>query len=150
MLPKEVFLSHSSKDREIATEIAEVIRSHGIPVWYSKTNIVGAQEWHDEIGAALKRCNWFVLVLSPSALRSAWVKNELLFALNQRRFKNRIVPLLYKSCKYERLSWTLSNFQIIDFRESSQDGYRELLRVWGLGYKTKKRSKKKHQARNKT
>lgn len=143
MLPKEVFLSHSSKDREIATEVAELIRSHGIPVWYSKTNIVGAQQWHDEIGAALKRCNWFVLILSPNAVRSVWVKNELLFALNQRRFKNKIIPLLYKPCNYERLSWTLSNYQIIDFRESRQDSYRELLRVWGLGYQTKKRTKKK-------
>jgi hypothetical protein len=136
-LPKEVFLSHSSRDRQFSTEVAEVIRRYGIPVWYSQTNIVGAQEWHDEIGAALKRCNWFVLILSPNSIsvRSTWVKNELLFALNHHRYRNKIVPLLYKSCKYEKLSWTLSSFQIVDFRQSVVEGYRELLRVWGLGYR---------------
>lgn len=142
-LPKEVFLSHSSRDRQFATEVAEVMRRHGIPVWYSRTNIVGAQQWHHEIGEALRRCNWFVIILSPSALRSTWVENELLFALNNRRYRRKIVPLLYKSCKYERLSWTLSSFQIVDFRESVNDGYRELLRVWGLGYIAKRSSKRR-------
>lgn len=123
--------------------MAEEIRRHGIPVWYSKTNIMGAQEWHDEIGAALRRCNWFVLILSPNAVKSTWVKNELLFSLNHHRYRNKIVPVLYKKCRYEKLSWTLANFQIVDFTGSIVDGYRELLRVWGLGYKLKRTGKRK-------
>jgi hypothetical protein len=39
-----------------------------------------AQQWHDEIGAALRRCDWFVLVLSPHTVESIWVKRELLFS----------------------------------------------------------------------
>jgi hypothetical protein len=42
-----------------------------------KANIRGAQQWHDEIGTALKRCDWFLLVLSPQSVRSMWVKHEL-------------------------------------------------------------------------
>ncbi len=131
-MPKEIFLSHSSKDRKFATELAGALRHHGISVWYSQTHIKGAQQWHDEIGKALRRCNWFVVILSPSAVKSIWVKNELLFALNQHRYRNRIAPVLYKNCKYENLSWTLSNFQIVDFRTSQENGYRDLLRVWGI------------------
>jgi hypothetical protein len=142
MPPKEVFLSHSDKNRDFATKIANKLRRHGIPVWYSRTHIVGAQEWHDEIGAALKRCNWFVIVLSPQAVSSTWVKNELLFALNHHRYRKRIVPLLYKTCKYERLSWILPSFQIIDFRKSVESGFRELLRVWGIPNKQKKTRRK--------
>jgi hypothetical protein len=56
MLPQEVFLSHSDRDRPFVTELADMMRHHGIPVWYSRTNILGAQQWHDEIGAALRRC----------------------------------------------------------------------------------------------
>jgi hypothetical protein len=149
MQQKEVFLSHSSRDRDFATEVAEVLRRHGIPVWYSQTNIMGAQDWHDEIGAALQRCNWFVIILSPGVLRSTWAKNELLFALNHRKYRNRIVPLLYRTCRYERLSWTLSNFQMIDFRQSVEDGFRELLRVWGLGYRRKRRSSRKASGKKK-
>jgi len=119
------------------------MRRHGIPVWYSETNIVGAQEWHDEIGEALGRCDWFLLILSPDSIKSTWVKNELIFALNHHRYKKKIIPLLCKSCKYERLSWTLPGFQIIDFRESADVGYQELLRVWGVGYKGQKTVRRK-------
>jgi hypothetical protein len=87
VLPHEVFLSHSSQDRQFATDLAGVIRRHGIPVWYSQTNILGAQQWQDEIGAALQRCDWFVLVLSPNSAESMWVKRELSYALQQNRFE---------------------------------------------------------------
>ena len=75
-MPNEVFLSHSSADRAFVARLANVLRSHGIPVWYSDTDIRGAQQWHDEIGSALKRCDWLVLILSPDAVASKWVKSE--------------------------------------------------------------------------
>lgn len=134
MLPQEVFLSHSSLDRSFATSLAETLRRHGIPVWYSQTNILGAQQWHDEIGMALKRCDWFVIVLSPGAVNSIWVKREMLFALNDQRYENRILPLLYQDCDHDQLSWTLSLLQFVNFNNNLEQGYRDLLRVWGLGY----------------
>jgi hypothetical protein len=134
VLPHEVFLSHSSQDGQFAADLAGVIRRHGIPVWYSQTNILGAQQWQDEIGAALLRCDWFVLVLSPNSASSMWVKRELSYALQQNRFENRIVPIVYQPSNFEQLSWTLSLFQMIDFTALVEDGYRNLLRVWGMGY----------------
>ena len=134
VLPHEVFLSHSSQDRQFASDLAGVVRRHGIPVWYSQTNILGAQQWQDEIGAALQRCDWFALVLSPNSAESMWVKRELSYALQQNRFENRIVPIVYQASNFEQLSWTLSLFQMIDFTGVHDDGYRDLLRIWGLGY----------------
>ena len=134
MLPSELFLSHSDRDRNFATSVVEMLRRHGIPVWYSRTNLIGAQQWHDEIGAALGRCDWFALILSPSAVESMWVKRELLYALQQHQFENKIIPLLYQSCDYNRLSWTLSFFQMINFSRSFEYGCRELLRIWGIGF----------------
>src|SRR3954454_14632462 len=121
MLPKEVFLSHSNLDQPCAAAVVEVMRRHGIPLWYSQTNILGAQQWHDEIGAALKRCDWFALVLSPNSVESMWVKRELLFALQQNRFQDRIIPVVYQDCDFERLSWVLSSFQRVDFQKGFTD-----------------------------
>ena len=134
MLPAEIFLSHSDCDRQFVEDLVAMMRRHGLPVWYSRTNILGAQQWHDEIGAALHRCDWFVLVLSPSAVESMWVKRELMFSLQQNRFENKIVPLLYQPCDYDQLSWTLSSFQMIDFTQTFEQGCRDLLLLWGLGY----------------
>ena len=133
-LPNEVFLSHSSADRAFANRIAEILRRHGIAVWFSQTDIIGAQQWHDQIGNALKRCDWFVLLLSPNSVRSDWVKRELLFALNEHRYAERIIPVLIEPCDHDQLSWTLSSLQFVDFTGEFQDGCRALLRIWGLGY----------------
>lgn len=135
MLPQEVFLSHSSLDAAFATSVCEALRRHGVSVWYSEANIVGAQQWHDEIGAALKRCDWFLVALSPNAVDSMWVRRELVYALRQAKFKERIVPLLHRPRDFESLSWVLPSLQVVDFQRSFDDGCRSLLRIWGIGYK---------------
>ncbi len=132
--PEEVFLSHSSRDRAFVGKLAEALINHAVPVWYSATNIMGAQQWHDEIGLALARCDWFVLVLSPNAVRSNWVKHEFTFALNEDRFEGRIVPLLHKRCDFVKLSWTIQSFQLVDFTAGFDAGCRELLKIWGRGF----------------
>jgi len=135
MLPTEIFISHSDQDRQFVTTMVETLQRHGIPAWYSRKNLVGAQQWHDEIGAALQRCDWFAIVLSPNAVKSMWVKRELVFALQEDRFENKIVPLLYQPCEHKQFSWALSSYQMIDLSSSFEDGWRDLLRVWGVGYK---------------
>ena len=140
--PKEAFLSHSSSNTAFASRIATVLEDYKVRTFYSKKHIVGAQEWHDEIGAALKRCNWFLLILSPQAIKSKWVKHELIYALQQDRYKGHIVPILYKSCDPNKLSWTLSGFQSIDFRDGFTKGYSSLLNLWNLKYSPKSKAKK--------
>lgn len=133
-LPQEVFLSHSSLDGQFASDLVAVMRRHGVPVWYSQTNIIGAQQWQVQIGAALQRCDWFAVILSPQSAGSMWVKRELSYALEQNRFDNRIVPIIYQTCDFEELSWTLSTFQMVNFTGPFDDASRDLLRIWGVGY----------------
>lgn len=134
-MPNEVFLSHSSLDHEFATRLAEVLRRHGVPIWFSPADVLGAQQWQDEIGSALSRCDWFVVILSPNSIDSMWVKRETSYALQQNRYENRIVPLLYQDCDLDKLSWVLSIFQLVDFRGDFDAGSRDLLRIWGIGYR---------------
>jgi hypothetical protein len=128
--PRELFLSHATPDRELAEALASTLRAHGVPVWFSRTDLAGAQQWHDEIGRALGRCDWFALLLSPAAVRSRWVKRELLFALD--RYDGRIVPILLRGCRWEQLSWTLEQLQFVKLAPF-EDGCRSLLGLWGLG-----------------
>lgn len=128
-LPR-IFLSHAGRDAPFAARIATLLRAARLHVWYSPHAIAGAAQWHDEIGAALERCNWLVVVLSPAAVRSPWVKRELMYALRTPRYANHIVPLLWKPCDVERLSWTLPDFQMVDFTEDFSQGRASLLRIW--------------------
>jgi len=118
----------------MAQRIAETLRRHGVPVWYSQTNLLGAQQWHDEIGKALARCDWFLVILSPRAVRSEWVKREFLYALRNLRYRNRIVPVLHRTCDADKLSWTLNDSQWVGFTIDFDAGRESLLRTWGIGY----------------
>jgi hypothetical protein len=135
MLPAEIFLSHASPDREVADHLASTLRRHSLPVWYSPTDILGAQQWHDEIGAALIRCDWFAVLLTRASVESMWVKRELMYALRQNRYDSHIVPIIVEPCDAERLSWVLPTLQMIDLRPDFEDGCRQLLRLWGIGYR---------------
>jgi hypothetical protein len=131
----DVFISHSSRDRVFVEKIVAVLRRHGIACWYAPTNILGAQQWQDEIGRALRRCNWFLLVLSKNALKSKWVKRELAYALEDDRYNDRILSIVKTPGKYFDLSWTLSSSQRIDFTGDFDLGCASLLRVWGAVYR---------------
>lgn len=133
-LPNEAFLSHSSANDKFVTDLSEVLQQYHVPFWYSKVNIRGAQQWHDEIGEALNRCDWFLLVLSPESVNSMWVKRELVYALEQNRFADKIVPILYQPCDAANLSWVLPSFQHVSFQHSFTEGCSELLRIWNIKY----------------
>jgi len=141
--PKEIFLSHSSQDRLFVRRLTRVLKENHIGYWYSATHIRGAKQWHDEIGEALSRCDWFVVVLTPASVKSTWVKRELLFVLNESRYNERIVPLLRKPCRHSELSWTLSEYQFVDFTSDFDAGCTQMLRIWGIQHLQWKKQRKK-------
>lgn len=131
MRPREVFLSHASSDRRLAERLVAALEAHRVPVWYSKAQLRGAQAWHDEIGEALNRCDWLIVLLTPAAVRSEWVKREVTFALIERRYRRRIIPVLARDCRFSRLSWTLAGMQMIDLRAGFDAGVKAILSSWG-------------------
>lgn len=134
MTPRELFLSHSTQNLQTASAIAGTLRAHGVPVWHSQTNLLTAQQWHDEIGSALGRCDWFMVLLSNDAVHSVWVKRELLYALTHSQYENRIMPVVVEHCNFEALSWTLGQFQMADYSSDSDVAYAQILARWGLGF----------------
>lgn len=139
--PKEVFLSHSSKDRMRVAALADTLRNHGVPVWYSATSIRSAQQWQDEIGKALRRCDWFLVLLTKESVTSKWVKRELAFALNHTQYDEHILPVKLGACKYEDLSWVLGVIEMVSFSGKENDALREILATWGIGFDPKLKGK---------
>lgn len=132
--PTEVFVSHASANARFVNRLVKTFSLHGVRSFYSRKHIAGSQAWHDEIGMALDRCDCFVLVLTPHAVESKWVKYELVYALQEDRYEGRIIPVLLRDCDSRKLSWTLSSTQYIDFRRNFHRGSTALLRLWGLPY----------------
>ena len=135
LAPNEVFLSHSHADHALLLRLSAELTRHGVPHWFAEREILGAQQWHDEIGAALQRCDWFAVLVSPAAVESAWVPEDLTYALRQPRYLGHIVPVIGAEAEMDRLSWTLGNRQSVSLLPNFDDGVRDLLRIWGIGYR---------------
>lgn len=138
---REVFFSHASQDHVKASQLRDRLVLHGVQVWFAPRHIKGAQQWQDKIGAALARCDWFMVALTPAAIQSMWVRRELQYALMEKRYQERIIPLLFKECDPGELSWTLPQFQIIDFTKDGEKACEQLLRIWKIPLKKQVRKK---------
>jgi len=104
MTPSEVFLSHASEDAPMPQNLATALVRHGIPVFFAPLNVTGAQQWQNEILAAIQRCDWFVVIISPNAIESMWVKREVAYALQDRRYENRIIPIRLSTVRFNPYS----------------------------------------------
>jgi hypothetical protein len=130
--PQEVFISYAHQDLPFVRKLAADLRRRGIHTWYSKRHVAGAQQWLDDIGAALDRCDWLIVILTPAAVASLWVKREVGFAFNEKRYNERVIPIALKKCKAKKLAWPLVTIQSID-ADPYADALHELLAIWGIG-----------------
>src|SRR6187402_2434136 len=86
----DIFISYSSKDREKAEQLTELLASAGLSVWIDKQGIGAATSWSEEIVNALDACKAFVIMLSPSSIESKNVVRELALAFEKNK---KILPL---------------------------------------------------------
>jgi hypothetical protein len=124
----QVFISHSSKDRRfVEEELVPLLEHHSINTWYSRSAIRTAAVWEDEIRRGLAASDWFLVVLSPHASESDWVKAEVRWALDKR--KGRLIPIMIAECDPAETHLQLAGFQYVDFRDATRARV-ELLSLW--------------------
>ena len=83
-LPAEpdVFISYSTKNKDIADAIVKKLEEGGIACWYAPRNIEPGQEWVSAIRDALNAAKVFVLILTDESNGSRQVMNEVALAFN--------------------------------------------------------------------
>ena len=73
----QVFISHSSKDKEIADAVCHHLESADIPCWMAPRNIEFGSDWTEAIMRGITACRVFVLVFSENANSSGHVRREV-------------------------------------------------------------------------
>jgi TIR domain len=139
--PKEVFISHSSKNNGFVSKLHATLAAHEIRSFWSPKGINTAERWNKSIGEALKRCDWFLLILSHQSVNSKWVKSEFNYAINHDQYEDRIIPCWWRKCKPDADFWTLDALQHISFMKKQEDAYQKLLATWGISYDPSKLKK---------
>lgn len=124
---RKVFISHASSNQDLARRVASLLRRNGIDYWFSREHIVRGSDWYRAIGDALETCNCLVVIATRAAVRNKWVCEEVTYALMARRYRNRVIPLLFETCRIERLAWSLKNKQYVDFTDRRTEPGRDLI-----------------------
>lgn len=102
LLPK-VFLSFGWEDRELAEVIAKELMRNGIDVWWAKWEIAVGDSLRQKIDEGLGDCTHFIVLLSPTAIEKAWVKQEM---------DAGFVRILSEKCKFIPLRYRLTPDQL--------------------------------------
>jgi adenylate cyclase len=89
-MPQDIFISYSSKDREKADQLSELLASAGLSVWIDRSGIAGAEQWATEIVEGIKSCSTFLLLVSPHSIESENVLRELSLASEKHK---RVLPV---------------------------------------------------------
>jgi hypothetical protein len=68
MQDRDIFISHSSIDRDAARELRDLIRSIGYSSWLAPDDVVGSGTWTQQILEAIDKTRAMVVVLSRQAV----------------------------------------------------------------------------------
>ena len=90
-----VFISHAEKDRPFATSLGTALMGAGLRLWEPHA-VQPGDNWALKAGEALAKADAVVVLLSPDAVASEWVRREIEFAISAPRFKGRLIPVLVR------------------------------------------------------
>lgn len=125
----KVFLSHASEDKPFVERLAADLAKHSIPVWLDKFNLKIGESVSGKINDGIANSRYFAIVLSPAAVRSKWVTEELNAALMKQVANDGtfLLPILLEDCEIPPL---LAHRKHADFRSGYDAALDELLSIW--------------------
>ena len=112
---RRTFISYSRVNKEFAVRLAKELRSDGYQIWLDQLDIPTGSRWDDEVEKALAGCEIFLLILTPAAIASENVKDEIGYAIDNHKH---ILPLLLENCN---IPFRLRRFQYVDFTTKNFD-----------------------------
>src|SRR5438105_4455371 len=86
----KIFLSHAQKDAVLARQLAARLKREGLPAWISEDQVTPGENWAKKVGKALDESEFMVILLTPSALKSESLRQNIEFALGSKKFERRI------------------------------------------------------------
>ena len=92
----DVFVSHASKDRDVAEEMVEHLENKGIKCWVAPRDVTPGLNYGAEIIKGIERSKCLILILSEDANKSTFVMNEVERAVTKGKviFPVRIADIL--------------------------------------------------------
>lgn len=110
--PHDIFLSYSRQDLALMQQVKAALEGVGFRVWIDQTELEpGTPSWTGAIESAIESAGCLLVVLSPTAKKSKWVREEMEYARSQDK---RIFGALAKGKPNNALPFGYSTLQFSD------------------------------------
>ena len=121
----QIFISYSSRDAGFVSRLASSLEQAGISTWVDRKRIAGGDQWMESLANAMDCSSAVILVISPDAVKSRWVMNEISFAT---RRGMRVMPVICRDTQIPALfDFSIGGIQRIDFTKGTfQDALNSL------------------------
>ena len=120
----QVFISYASEDKELAKKLSRSLESVGLGVWLDESHIMPGDNWAEKISQALKESQAMVVLVSPAAVNSEWVRREIEFALGAKEYSGRLLPVFVgprERIPQDRLPWILRRLEGIELTDQAEE-----------------------------
>lgn len=87
------------------------LEAAGIEAWHPVVQALPGTNVSAELGRALEEAEAVIVLVSPAAMKSPWVRQEIQFALGQERFQDRLIPVLAKQTPADEIPWILRDLR---------------------------------------
>ncbi len=121
----KVFLSHAHTDAPLAARVCKALTESGLEVWDSDRDLLPGDNWAGEVARALEESEAMVVLLTPAAASSPYVKREIEYALGGKNYSNRLIPVVVGDLKgfpASEVPWIVRRMPWFELDDTQTDG----------------------------
>ena len=132
----EIFISYSSRDKNIADAVCHSLEENGITCWIAPRDVIPGESYARQIMHSIKDCKVVVLIFSENSNRSEHVENEIDKGFNSGK---PIIPFMIdKTEMNDELGYYLGRKHWLiaypDYREKTAELISSILRLLGRNH----------------
>lgn len=120
----KIFISHSSKDIKFAEKIKSYLEKKNFEIWLDVERLRIGDNLPKEIREGIRKCDFFLVLISQNSLQSKWVEKEITLA-SYNEFKGRKNHIIIGKLDHSSLSSNLYKKPYLNFK-NIQDFEKEL------------------------
>ena len=117
----KVFISYAQADAPLAKRVGDALERGGLKVYGYIRDLPSIR---DIVNQQLMEADAMVVLLTPAALDSMWVRAEIDYALGKKSFRGRLIPVLVgppERFPEDSIPWILRRLKMINIPENGRD-----------------------------
>ncbi|MBI5958415.1 MAG: toll/interleukin-1 receptor domain-containing protein [Chloroflexi bacterium] len=119
-----IFISYDHANIDITRRVCTDLSAAGLDIWMDDKLTPGTPSWEIKIETAIETAAAVVVILSPEAKKSEWVRQELRYANDNEKL---IFPVLAGGDKRSAIPISLNQVQWVDIRSNYSSITNDLL-----------------------